>query len=328
MIEIRDLYKSFGGLSVLSGVSLEIPTGSIFGLAGRSGAGKSTLLRCINGLETFDAGSLKVDGVDVHTLSEREGRMFRKDIGMIFQQFSLLGRMTVFENVALPMKCWGCSRKAIEERVRELLKLVEIPEKIQARPAELSGGQKQRVAIARALALEPKILLCDEATSALDPRVGKSILALLEQINRQLGITIVMVTHQMSVIRRCCSQVAVLEQGRVADFGTAREVFFRRAPALRRLMGEEEYPLPETGRNLRIRLDRQLARSTFVTRVARELDMDFTVLEGEAQQYRGEGLMQLTLNVAEADWEKTARYLGQQKVPFLLLERKEGGADV
>ena len=328
MIEIQDLHKSFGGLKVLSGVSLKIPTGSIFGLAGRSGAGKSTLLRCINGLEPFDSGTLKVDGVDVHTLSEREGSRFRRDIGMIFQQFSLLSRMTVFENVALPMKCWGRPQRDIERRVRELLELVEIPEKIHARPAQLSGGQKQRVAIARALALEPKILLCDEATSALDPRVGKSILALLEEINRRLGITIVMVTHQMPVIRRCCSLVAVLEEGRVADFGAAREVFFRRAPALRRLMGEEEYPLPETGRNLRVRLDRPLAQSAFVTRMARELDMDFTLLEGEAQQYQGEELMQLTLNVAEADWERTARYLEERRVPFLLLERGEDMGDV
>lgn len=179
MIEINDLYKKFNGLEVLKGVSLTIPTGSIYGLAGGSGAGKSTLLRCINGLESFDSGTLMVDGTDVSKLSESEGRIFRKNIGMIFQQFSLLSRMTVYENIALPMLCWGYKKKNIDKTVKELLELVEIPDKINSRPAELSGGQKQRVAIARALTLNPKILLCDEATSALDPRVGKSILSLL-----------------------------------------------------------------------------------------------------------------------------------------------------
>ena len=234
MIEINDLYKKFNGLEVLKGVSLTIPTGSIYGLAGGSGAGKSTLLRCINGLESFDSGTLMVDGTDVSKLSESEGRIFRKNIGMIFQQFSLLSRMTVYENIALPMLCWGYKKKNIDKTVKELLELVEIPDKINSRPAELSGGQKQRVAIARALTLNPKILLCDEATSALDPRVGKSILSLLNDINKKLGITIIIVTHQMSVIRRYCSDVAVLEQGKIADFGAPEQVFLRQTEADRK----------------------------------------------------------------------------------------------
>ena len=210
MIEICDLNKSFGELNVLKNINLTIPTGEIYGLVGRSGAGKSTLLRCMNGLEGYDSGSVKIDGIEVKDRDKDEMRDLRKEMGMIFQTFSLVSRRSVYQNVALPLKCWKYPKQEIDKRVKELLELVEITEKVDERPEVLSGGQKQRVAIARALALNPKILLCDEATSALDPKTTQSVLNLLQDINRKLGLTIVVVTHQMEVIRSCCDNIMIL----------------------------------------------------------------------------------------------------------------------
>ncbi len=213
MIEISNLQKFYGDTKVLRDINVEINKGDIYGLLGVSGAGKSTLLRCINGLESYEAGSLKVNDVEVKNLNEKELRAFRKNIGMIFQQFSLLERKTVYENVALPMECWGYKKQDIDKKVKELLELVELGDKIKSKPKELSGGQKQRVAIARALTLDPQILLCDEATSALDPSITNSILELLKKINRELGITIVVVTHQMNVVKQVCNKMAILSKG-------------------------------------------------------------------------------------------------------------------
>lgn len=213
MIEILNLQKFYGDTKVLRDINVEIDKGDIYGLLGVSGAGKSTLLRCINGLESYEAGSLKVNDVEVKNLNEKELRAFRKNIGMIFQQFSLLERKTVYENVALPMECWGYKKQDIDKKVKELLELVELGDKIKSKPKELSGGQKQRVAIARALTLDPQILLCDEATSALDPSITNSILELLKKINRELGITIVVVTHQMNVVKQVCNKMAILSKG-------------------------------------------------------------------------------------------------------------------
>lgn len=206
MIKATNLKKSFDTLKVLNDINLTIQPGQVYGLIGRSGAGKSTLLRCINGLESYDSGSLNVDGIEVNTLSDKEAREFKRGIGMIFQQFSLLSRLSVYENIALPMKCWNYKKNHIDKKIKELVEMVGIPDKLDARPHELSGGQKQRVAIARALSLDPKILLCDEATSALDPNTAKSIITLLNEINDQLGLTIVVVTHQMSVLRSACEK--------------------------------------------------------------------------------------------------------------------------
>jgi D-methionine transport system ATP-binding protein len=238
MIDIRNMSKFFGDQKVLQGVNLRIPKGSIFGLAGRSGAGKSTLLRCINGLLPYDAGELFVDGVEISCLQGRQMRIFRKEIGMIFQNFSLLERLSVFDNIALPMRCWKSDETTINKKVNELIELVGLTEKSGHKPRELSGGQKQRVAIARALTLEPKILLCDEATSALDPKTAQEILSLLKVIKRQIPITIVMVTHQMSVLKNACEQVAILENGRLAICDSVQNVFNKRPDALRNLLGD------------------------------------------------------------------------------------------
>lgn len=229
MIEIRNINKVFAEGSVtvqaLKDVSLAIGQGDIFGIIGYSGAGKSTLLRCINGLEKPSDGEVKVLGSDINKLKQQELRVLRKEIGMIFQHFNLMGSRTVYDNIAYPLKGKKISKREKQEKIKSLLQLVGLEDKERAYPSELSGGQKQRVAIARALATEPKILLCDEATSALDPMTTHSILQLLKKINAELGITIVLITHQMEVIKEICTQVAVMENGSVVESGQLVEVF-------------------------------------------------------------------------------------------------------
>ena len=254
MIEIKNLKKLWedDGSSVLEGINLTIEDGDIYALVGRSGAGKSTLLRCINGLTSYQEGSLKVDGCEIKDLKDKELREFRRHVGMIFQQFSLLERETVYKNVALPMQCWKYPKDQIDKKVRELLELVGLGDKMNAKPRNLSGGQKQRVAVARALTMDPKILLCDEATSALDPKTTNSILDLLMEINQKLGITVIIVTHQMEVVRKACNKACILENGKIADEGTVKEIFIKQPQSLRRLLGEEEEKLPDTGHNIQI----------------------------------------------------------------------------
>ncbi|MDX9961886.1 MAG: ATP-binding cassette domain-containing protein, partial [Aliarcobacter sp.] len=201
MININNLNKHYGSIKVLNNISINIKKGEIFAIVGHSGAGKSTLMRCINGLEDYTDGSLMVNDKEIKTLKKDELREFRKNIGMIFQHFSLIQRKTVFENIALPMQLWGYKKEEISKKVKELLVLVGLEEKIDSYPKELSGGQKQRVAIARALTLDPQILLSDDATSALDPNTTTSILNLLKQINEKLDITIILVTHEMEVVK-------------------------------------------------------------------------------------------------------------------------------
>lgn len=229
MIQIKKVNKVFSEgpvkVQALKDVSLSIERGDIFGIIGYSGAGKSTLLRCINGLEKPSEGQVHVLGHSLEKLNEKGFRGLRKEIGMIFQHFNLISSLTVYDNIAYPLKGRKLSKSEKQEKIRNLLRLVGLEEKEKAYPSELSGGQKQRVAIARALATEPKILLCDEATSALDPMTTHSILELLKQINKDLGITIVLITHQMEVIKEICTRVAVMENGSVVETGTLVEVF-------------------------------------------------------------------------------------------------------
>ncbi len=314
MIRIQNLTKSFGDLPVLRGINLEIGDGQIYGLIGRSGAGKSTLLRCINGLEPYDAGSLTVDGTEVASLHGKKAREFRRGIGMIFQQYSLLRRMTVRQNVALPLKWWGYDRRAQASKVDRLLELVDISEKAEARTEDLSGGQKQRVAIARALALDPQILLCDEATSALDPNTAHSILDLLSRINQELGITIVVVTHQMDVLRQVCESAAILENGVVAANDRVDRLFLSQPPELQNLIGKVSAYTPESGATLRVMLSDSETGSPVLTRMARELEVDFLVLGGETERYREGVLGSVRINVSEADRAKVEQYLAGQGI--------------
>ncbi|GAB2463879.1 methionine ABC transporter ATP-binding protein [Comamonas humi] len=228
-VQLRDLGKvyrsSAGEVPALQGITLDIAAGSVFGIIGRSGAGKSSLLRTINRLERPSSGQVLVDGADIGALDAAGLVQLRRRVGMIFQHFNLLSAKTVFDNVALPLKVAGTPAPQIEQRVAELLALVGLQDKRHAFPSRLSGGQKQRVGIARALATGPEILLCDEATSALDPETTQSILQLLRDINRRLGITIILITHEMSVIREIADRVLVLEQGRIAELGEVWKVF-------------------------------------------------------------------------------------------------------
>ena len=229
MIELTHISKDFasGGRTVhaVQDVSLSIGKGEIFGIIGFSGAGKSTLVRCINLLERPTSGSVTVDGKEMTALSARELRQARKKIGMIFQHFNLMPSRTVFGNVAYPLRGSGLSREQIADKVHRLLELVGIGDKAEAYPNQLSGGQKQRVAIARALANDPNVLLCDEATSALDPQTTKAILRLLKNLNEKLGITVVIITHEMAVVKEICDRVAVMEHGRVVEQGEVFNVF-------------------------------------------------------------------------------------------------------
>ncbi|QRG70458.1 methionine ABC transporter ATP-binding protein [Brevibacillus choshinensis] len=229
MIELLHVEKTFesGGKTIhaLKGVTLTVEKGDIFGVIGFSGAGKSTLLRTVNLLERPTAGKVIVDGRDLAALSVRELRSVKKSIGMIFQQFNLLESKTVFENVAMPLVLSQTPKKVVQERVAELLSFVGLSDKAKSFPDELSGGQKQRVGIARALATNPSILLCDEATSALDPQTTDSILQLLRRVNKEYNITILMITHEMNVIKEICNRVAVMEQGTVVEQGNVLELF-------------------------------------------------------------------------------------------------------
>ena len=229
MIRLEHICKTFGeengGGHAVRDVSLHIRQGEIFGIIGFSGAGKSTLVRCINLLERPTEGSVVIDGVEMETLSPAELRARRREITMIFQQFNLLMQRSCLKNICFPMELAGVKKADAEKRARELLEMVGLPDKANAYPAQLSGGQKQRIAIARALATNPKVLLCDEATSALDPNTTHSILTLIKDINRKLGITVVVITHQMSVVEEICDSVAILDGGVVVEQGSVQEIF-------------------------------------------------------------------------------------------------------
>jgi ABC transporter./NIL domain. len=244
LIKIRGLSKVFrteeGEVSVLEDINLDIMEGEIFGIIGMSGAGKSTLVRCINFLEKPTKGTVYFDNQDLSRLSQKELYKVRQSIGMIFQQFNLLMQRNVLKNVCFPMEIAGVNKKDAEKRAYELLELVGLSDKAKAYPSQLSGGQKQRVAIARALASNPKVIICDEATSALDPSTTKGILALLKDINKRLGITIVMITHEMSVVEEICQRVAIIDSRHIAEVGYVQDIFTKpTTEAARRLVFPE-----------------------------------------------------------------------------------------
>lgn len=261
MIEIKNLTKEFqtadGTVEALRNVNLTIQDGDIYGIIGMSGAGKSTLVRCINMLERPTKGQVLIDGRDIAQLSDKELRAVRRDVTMIFQGFNLLMQRTCLKNICFPLELIGMDKEQAKKRALELLEVVGLPDKANAYPAQLSGGQQQRIAIARALATEPKVLLCDEATSALDPKTTHAILELIRDINQRLGITVIIITHQMSVVEEICSHVAILDSGSVVEEGIVSEVFSRpKSNAAKRLVfpdGVDEI-LEETEGERRIRV--------------------------------------------------------------------------
>ncbi|AJD30319.1 methionine ABC transporter ATP-binding protein [Clostridium sporogenes] len=317
MIEISKLQKFYGDTEVLRNINVEIDKGDIYGLVGISGAGKSTLLRCINGLEFYEAGSLKVNGIEVKNLNEKKLRAFRKNIGMIFQQFSLLERKTVYENVALPMECWGYKRQDIDKKVKELLELVELGDKINSKPRQLSGGQKQRVAIARALTLDPEILLCDEATSALDPNITNSILELLKKINRELGITIVVVTHQMDVVKHVCNKMAILSKGNLEAKGKVEDIFLDKPKVLEELLGElEDSVIVKKGVNIEIIERENIQESSILSSLAIDTKVKYSLIWGGTDKYRDKVLGSFIINIKSDDKPKIVNYLNEKHIEW------------
>nr|WP_205863148.1 ATP-binding cassette domain-containing protein [Planosporangium thailandense] len=282
---MRKAYHSRGRTVVaVDGVDLEVREGEVYGVLGRSGAGKSTLLRCVNLLERPDAGTVTVDGVDLTALPERRLRQHRQRIGMIHQHFALLSSRTVAGNVAFPLEVMGVDRRERAQRVAELLDLVGLGDRARAYPAQLSGGQKQRVGIARALAGRPTVLLSDEATSALDPETTASILELLRDLNRRLGLTILLITHEMEVVKRICDSAAVLREGRIVESGRVRDLLTRPGSAL----GQEIFrlgPPPDLPGTtiVDVTLPDDSAGRSFVADLARRYDVDVRILAGSIE---------------------------------------------
>lgn len=299
MIELSGLTKSFADHVALRNVDLFIQEGEVFGIIGKSGAGKSTLLRCINLLERPDSGSVVVDGDELISLDDKTLRHARHKMAMIFQQFNLLNSKTVYDNIALPMRIQGIDEATIQDKINELLPLVELSDKIHAYPAQLSGGQKQRVAIARALSCSPKILLCDEATSALDPETTESILALLKKINVLYGITIVLITHEMDVIKRICHRLAVMEGGHIIETTALANVFADKNSLARGMLYAQLSPqlpaclaaqLSEVQTNkpiLRLFFEGTEATVPFISQTSRELNLDINILLANLDRING-----------------------------------------
>jgi D-methionine transport system ATP-binding protein len=299
VITFENITKTYGGkthVQALKGISLTIHDGEIFGIIGKSGAGKSTLVRCINMLEKPTTGKVIIDDKELTAMSDSQLRAERKNIGMIFQHFNLLSSRTVFDNIAFPLELAGASKEVICSKVDSLLELVGLTDRQFNYPSQLSGGQKQRVGIARALASDPKILLCDEATSALDPQTTKSILELLKDINKRLGITIVIITHEMAVIKEICDRVAVIEggvikeQGRVIDVFTnpqsetmkefVKSVINMELPEGIKKLGVTDQPSPDRDMLVRFRFKGAATNEPLVVNIARKFNLDVSVLYG------------------------------------------------
>ena len=322
MIKLENVCKDFGDLQVLKDITLEIADHEIYGIIGQSGAGKSTLLRCINGLEEYQSGHIYVDDVEVSVKDQTQLHLLQKKMGMIFQNFNLLERLDVYDNVALPMKFWGISTRTPEAqaKIRELISLVGLEDKMHARPKELSGGQKQRVAIARALVLDPQILLCDEATSALDPAITREILSLLQQINRDLGITIIVVTHQMEVVKQICEKVAFIKEGRVLAIGRPEELFIRPTKDIKAFLHEDSELLPDNGLNIQLFFTDESSDEPVISQMARKLDIDFSISWAKLEDFRSNVYGSLVITIDEKDKEKVLNYLDSVNVLWEVLD--------
>ncbi len=324
VVRLGNVSKSFGQLKALDDVTLEVQRGEILGIIGRSGAGKSTLIRCLNGLEKPDRGRVEILGQDIVPLPERALQQVRRRIGMIFQHFNLLSAKTVAENVALPLKIAGVPAAQRPARVQELLALVGLSDKAAVYPAKLSGGQKQRVGIARALAADPGLLLCDEATSALDPETTMSILDLLRDINRRLGLTIVLITHEMNVVRTVADRVIVLDEGRIVEEGEVWQIFTAPQTALtQRLIGSQTSELPSairaglrdkwtTGTDLvlRLQLAGTAAGNPVLAELTRDLDVLPVVLDASVQRVQDHALASFVVAFSDPG-ETLARRIGE-----------------
>ncbi|KFK92454.1 MULTISPECIES: methionine ABC transporter ATP-binding protein MetN [unclassified Serratia (in: enterobacteria)] len=340
MIKLSNITKVFQQgsrtINALSDVTLHVPAGQIYGVIGASGAGKSTLIRCANMLERPTSGTVLVDGQDLTSLSESELTRARRHIGMIFQHFNLLSSRTVFGNVSLPLELDNTPRSEIKKRVAELLELVGLSDKHDAYPANLSGGQKQRVAIARALASNPKVLLCDEATSALDPATTRSILELLKDINRRLGLTILLITHEMDVVKRICDQVAVISQGQLIEQDSVSEVFSHpKTPLAQQFIQStlhldipDDYAqrlMPERIGNhqplLRLEFTGQSVDAPLLSEAARRFNVNNNIISAQMDYAGGVkfGVMLAELHGSDEDAQATIKFLQENQVKVEVL---------
>ena len=305
IIEIQNLTKHFGSgenhVAALTNVSLSVKNGEIFGIIGLSGAGKSTLVRCINLLERPNEGKVLFHGSDLIHLKEKELRMQRRKISMIFQSFNLLDQRTSLDNICFPLELAGVSKKDARKRAMELLETVGLPDKANAYPVQLSGGQKQRIAIARALASDPEVLLCDEATSALDPKTTKSILQLLQQINKDRGITVIIITHDMSVIEQICHRVAILDHGEVAEIGQVEEVFSNpKSKAGRRLVSPSVVlPLTNEVPIARIAFNGNASSDPIIASVAMDLGEKVSIMGADTRNVDGKAFGTMLISLPE-----------------------------
>ncbi len=337
MIKLTNVSKHFhtekGIVRALTNVSLEVEKGEIFGVIGYSGAGKSTLIRCVNLLETPTSGTVEINGADVTCLPEHELLAIRRKIGMIFQGFHLLKTATVYDNIAIPLRLMDVGQQEIDKRVGKYLSIVGLEDKHDAYPSQLSGGQKQRVAIARALAQEPELLLSDEATSALDPETTESILELLLTINQELGITILLITHEMNVIQKICDRVAVMEKGEVIEQGRTVDIFTnaRHSTTKRFVNGTYHRELPpsllrelrETGPVVRLSFVGESTGKPVLAAVSRKFDVSPNILAGGIIQLKQEKIGSLVVHLQGEDEEtkKAIAFLEEQGVNVEEMER-------
>ena len=328
MIELQHVSKTFenagGRVDALRDVSLTIADGDIYGIIGMSGAGKSTLVRCINMLERPTEGRVIVNGQQLDAMTPAQLRAARREITMIFQRFNLLMQRTCLQNICFPMELAGVGRKEAQAKARQLLELVGLPDKTQAYPAQLSGGQQQRVAIARALATNPKVLLCDEATSALDPNTTHSILTLIKDINQKLGITVVVITHQMSVVKEICTHVAILDDGEVVEDGLVSAVFSApRSQAARHLVfpGGADAAVSDPSQERRIRLIFRSAQTTaipMVARLAAEESIYANVISASTQKLSEEVYGSMLLGIPNSQFDRAWQFF--RTIPNLQAE--------
>ena len=360
MIDIRGLTQTFAGangpVEVLRGIDLQIQPGEVFGIIGKSGAGKSSLVRAINLLNRPTSGAVIVNGRDMTQLNDADLRAARRDIGMVFQHFNLLSSRTVFDNAALPLELAGMHKDAIRQRIEPLLELVGLTELAGRYPAQISGGQKQRVGIARALASQPKVLLSDEATSALDPETTRSILALLRKVNREMGLTVVLITHQMQVIKDVADRVAVIEAGRIVEIGSVVEVFTRPQQAITKSLIDEIVPqeLPAsvlervqaltaqlaangnsaisgvTGQLLRLSYAGESAYQPILSHLIRELGLDLSILHGQIDEIQEQtfGSLALFASGGGAQLQSAVAYLRGHGVEVEVVATVQGANHV
>lgn len=326
IIRLEGLGKQFptvnGTVIALEDINLEIMSGEIFGIIGLSGAGKSTLVRCINYLEVPTSGKVVFQDKNLSAMSEKQKRLARRSMGMIFQQFNLLSQRNVLQNICFPMEVAGIGGAEAKKRAEELLALVGLEDRAKAYPVQLSGGQKQRVAIARAMATNPRVLLCDEATSALDPNTTKSILQLLKQINRELGVTVIVITHEMTVIEAICDKVAIIDHSHIAEVGKVSDIFSEPKSEIGRqlILGEAGHPAVNFGSSGQIRIifDGRESSEPIISNMVLACKVPVNIMHADTRDIEGKAMGQMLIQLPEdeADAGRIRNYLKTVKVTF------------